>query len=121
MPRFVVLEHTGTPDYKPGVHWDFMLEDADSLRTWELAAPLTSDTPIAAIELPAHRLAYLEYEGPISQNRGNVRRFDCGEYELLSASEAEITLRLMGTQCRGIARLTRYADSTNWTFVLSAE
>ncbi len=33
MPRFVVLEHTWN-----GVHWDFMLEAGEVLRTWAIDA-----------------------------------------------------------------------------------
>ena len=35
-----------------------------------------------ATRLPDHRLAYLEYEGPVSGNRGVVRRIDSGKYEI---------------------------------------
>src|SRR4051794_8490712 len=55
MPRFVILEHD-----HPVLHWDFMLEVGDVLRTWRLAAP-----PAAGMTVPAepsfdHRKLYLD-------------------------------------------------------------
>ena len=38
MPRFVLLEHRWN-----GVHWDFMLEAGDVLRTWAIDAPVVAD------------------------------------------------------------------------------
>ncbi|HEV2971076.1 MAG TPA: DNA polymerase ligase N-terminal domain-containing protein [Pirellulales bacterium] len=67
-----------------GVHWDLMLESGAALRTWALAAEPASDILIAAEQLPDHRLAYLDYEGPISGDRGTVIRWDAGHFELLS-------------------------------------
>ncbi len=37
MPRFVLLEHAWN-----GVHWDFMLEAGESLRTWAIDAPIVA-------------------------------------------------------------------------------
>ena len=61
MPRFAVLEHD-----HPFLHWDFLLETGDALRTWRLHAPPDAEGTIAAEELPDHRLEYLDYEGRVS-------------------------------------------------------
>ena len=37
MPRFVLLEHVWN-----GVHWDFMLEAGDVLRTWAIDQPIVA-------------------------------------------------------------------------------
>ena len=37
MLRFVLLEHNWN-----GVHWDFMLEVGEALRTWAIDAPIVS-------------------------------------------------------------------------------
>ena len=66
MSRFVILEH----DY-PVQHWDLMLEAGDVLRTWRLIAPPDKTQAVAAESLGDHRLAYLDYEGPVSGNRGS--------------------------------------------------
>lgn len=101
MPRYVILEHTGTPTYKPGRHLDLMLESDGVLRTWELPATPSADTRIQAVRLPDHRLEYLDYEGPVSNNRGSVRRWDAGEYLVLSETDKGLTIRLAGHQLQG--------------------
>ena len=107
VPRFVILEHTGTPTYKPGTHWDLMFEAGKSLRTWELNALPTPGEIVLAQQLADHRLDYLSYEGPITGGRGTVRRYDCGTYELLRDSELEIEARLHGGQLNGRMQLIR--------------
>jgi hypothetical protein len=101
VPRYVILEHTGTLTYKSGIHWDLMLEAGDALRAWELAAIPTPGAVVLARSLPSHRLEYLDYEGPISNNRGSVRRWDCGTYQAIRESASEIEFQLMGKQLRG--------------------
>src|SRR5437764_334391 len=67
--RYAILEH----DY-PVRHWDFMLEDGDSLRTWRLEnAPVVGGV-IPAEESFPHRLLYLGYEGPLGVGRVLCRR-----------------------------------------------
>lgn len=67
--RFVVSEHT----VRPGdVHWDLMVEDGPALVTFQLAGrPATGDV-VRGRRIADHRLAYLEYEGPVSNDRGAV-------------------------------------------------
>jgi hypothetical protein len=101
VPRFVVLEHTGTPTYKPGIHWDLMLEVGESLRTWELNEVPTPGATVLAAPLPDHRPDYLQYEGPISGERGTVRRFDCGTYETVGENQVELEVRLEGERLQG--------------------
>jgi DNA polymerase Ligase (LigD) len=97
MPRFVILEHD-----HPELHWDFMLEAGGALRTWRLARPPEmAGAIIDAVALADHRLAYLDYEGPVSGGRGSVKRWDAGHYE----HEAD-ALRLDGMRVRGVVRLT---------------
>ena len=72
--KFVLLEH----DY-PHLHWDFLIEDGDALASWRLQAPPEPDRMIDAVPLPRHRRDYLTYEGPVSGNRGTVKRLDAGE------------------------------------------
>jgi hypothetical protein len=102
MPRFVILEHD-----HPELHWDFMLEADGMLRTWRLASPPAPGRACAAHRLPDHRLAYLEYEGPISGSRGNVRRLERGIFDWLQDSPNGIAVRLTGERLRGVVRLTR--------------
>lgn len=106
MARFVILRH----DSPRSLHWDLMLEHAGSLRTWALEVEPIADTPIAAEALADHRLAYLDYEGPVSGDRGTVVRWDQGEYVALDWNDDRVTVELSGQKLRGTADLTRDAD-----------
>jgi hypothetical protein len=96
MPRYVILEHD-----HPALHWDFMLEAGEALRTWRLAAPPQSGQRVAASPSFDHRLSYLDYEGPISGNRGQVVQWDRGDYEEVLADEQRLQVRLRGRRLRG--------------------
>src|SRR5262245_41193710 len=97
MPRFVVLRHEMPPDSARGrVHWDFMLEQAGALRTWALAEEPAAGDEILAEALADHRLAYLDYEGPISGDRGGVTQWDAGEYEAERDAADQLQVRLSG-------------------------
>ena len=63
--RFTILEHD-----HPHLHWDLLLDAGDALRTWRLLSPPACLQWIAAEQLPDHRRLYLDYEGPVSGNRG---------------------------------------------------
>ncbi|HOM16797.1 MAG TPA: DNA polymerase ligase N-terminal domain-containing protein [Thermoguttaceae bacterium] len=114
--RFVVLEH----DSPRGRHWDLMLELEGRLRTWALAQPPDAPRTIPAEALPDHRLVYLEYEGPISGGRGQVRRWDAGAYQpLLPAdpNQAEEVYLLQGERLQGRAiLLPPTPPSSEWQF-----
>jgi hypothetical protein len=119
MPRFVLLEH-----HWDGVHWDFMLEVGETLRTWALGAPPTGpDRVIPARALADHRLAYLDYEGEISGGRGSVHRLDSGTYEARVWTPGLILVHLDGGRLQGEAELRVQetggaASSLSWTFGL---
>jgi hypothetical protein len=112
----VILEHTGSAEYKPGVHWDLMLEVGDRLRTWELDAVPADGITIHATELGLHRLDYLDYEGPVSGNRGSVRRWDSGTYDLLHETPGELEIAIQGVKIGGKVLLRRDAhDEATWS------
>jgi hypothetical protein len=100
--RFVVLEHTWN-----GTHWDVMFEDGFVLKTWALDTPIVEARDLRARQLADHRLDYLDYEGPVSGERGVVRRWDEGTYELLEWTPEVVRLRLSGTQLSGDVRIWR--------------
>lgn len=83
MPRFVLLEHTNAPDDPAGLHYDLLLEQGTACRTWRLAGiPEEGGPDIVAVELPPHRLAWLDHAaGEVSGGRGFARRIDAGTYE----------------------------------------
>ncbi len=116
MPRFVVLQHE-TPSQR---HWDFMLEGQTGLATWSLAQPPDAAPTIPAHELPEHRLAYLEYEGPISDNRGSVTRWDHGSYQLRQYDRDEIAAVVAGEKLIGEVTLKRSAENPElWAFAFT--
>jgi hypothetical protein len=107
MPRTVVLRHT-LPD--GSAHFDWLIEsaappapadpDARTLTAWRVEGPLHEphDGPAGwpARRLPPHRRLYLDYEGPVSGNRGHVVRMARGSAEVLTDAPAryEAILRL---------------------------
>lgn len=110
MPRFVLLEHTGHPDDPAGRHFDLLLEEVDTCRTWRLAEiPQVDGPPVAATPLPAHRLVWLErLEGEVSGGRGFARRVDAGTYEKQPMAVADwvCVIRLQGTVLTGLVTIT---------------
>lgn len=100
MPKFVLLEHD-----HPELHWDFMLENGDALLTWRLDRLPNEAAEIVAVALADHRVAYLDYEGPVSGNRGSVTRIDRGYYQRLEFADGNIRVRLVGSRLNGTARL----------------
>ena len=110
MPRFVILFHETPPGYERGSHFDLMLEAGGVLRTWAIAAwPAPGETQPAE-RLPDHRLAYLDYEGAVSGNRGHVRRWDAGEYYLLKESPTLILAHFEGVRRQGTLEFCRPDD-----------
>jgi hypothetical protein len=87
--RFVVLLHRPGPgcDRTTSEHLDWMFEVDGQLRTW--STPILDlvnaggSLESACQLLPDHRLVYLEYEGHVSQSRGEVRQVLLGHYRLI--------------------------------------
>ncbi len=109
MPRFVVLDH----DW-PHPHRDLLLERDGVLTAWRLPPAFDFTSPVPAEPNSDHRLAYLDYVGPVSGNRGHVRRWDAGELVWETMTEVEIRVRLSGTHLRGRFRLVK--SRTGWVF-----
>ncbi len=124
MPRFVILEHD-----HPTLHWDLMLEDAGRLLTWRLpAAPsdpaVQRGRVLVATPLADHRLAYLNYEGPVSGNRGRVIRREQGTFEWVERTPERITVRVAGAILHGTITLYRAQapppPEGDWSFQYAA-
>jgi hypothetical protein len=115
MPRFVVLRHELPPQQARPSHWDLMLERDGVLRTWALETLPNAEETQPADALADHRLAYLEYEGPVSGDRGTVMRWDKGEYETVEERPMQICVHLRGERWQGKLTLQRTdADAQRW-------
>lgn len=116
MIRFVILIHD-----HPFVHWDLLVQHGEVLRSWRLLeSPDRWRSAAETIELSAeaigdHRLMYLDYEGPVSRERGRVARWDHGQAEWLTESESSIRLRLNGLRLVGELVVDRDSSQPLWS------
>lgn len=85
-------------------HYDLMIEQGQALATWRLAdrpEDLPSGTAMPAEKLADHRSAYLEYEGPVSQGRGEVSRLDRGACDVCLCAPGLWLVCFHGERLRG--------------------
>ena len=108
MSRFVVLVH----DW-PVPHLDLLIERDGVLKAWRLPAEYDGMTSCPAVANADHRPYYLEYEGPISGDRGTVARWDAGGAEWEVTLPERIVLRLDGQRLRGLFEIVR-RDASGW-------
>ena len=99
--RFVILTHD-----HPFFHWDLLLEAGAVAWTWRLLDEPGPDREIRAERIGDHRLLYLDFEGPVSGDRGRVARWDVGTYRVTDESESEITVALAGARHEWTIRLS---------------
>jgi hypothetical protein len=93
LPRFALLHHEMEASAGRFDHWDLMLEHGGVLVTFELDRLPWEPGVFETRRLGDHRLAYLDYEGHISGNRGQVIRLDRGQYQEVHSEDAEHTDR----------------------------
>jgi len=114
MPRYVILQHIMPPNSGRESHFDLMMEDAGQLVTWAIPALPRAGLQMTAIKLGDHRLVYLDYEGSVSGDRGEVRRVDAGDYVWNERSEGVATFELRSTTGSLICEL-RHTSGEEWT------
>lgn len=107
MPRFVILEH----DW-PAAHWDFLLEAGPVLRAWRLLAEPGHARRVPAQPNGDHRLLYLDYEGPLSGDRGTVRRWDAGTFDWIEEGGVRVVIQLHGERVSGRCVVESQADGS---------
>lgn len=105
MPRFVVLRHELPPGNVRTSHYDVMFDTGEVLRTWAVNDLPDSPTEQPAEQLADHRREYLTYEGPISGNRGDVRRWDEGAYETVRDDAEAFVATVRGGRLSGTLRI----------------
>ncbi|HBP22138.1 MAG TPA: hypothetical protein DEA08_30690 [Planctomycetes bacterium] len=99
-PRaFVVQEHQVAPG---DLHYDLMIEAGEVLVTFQLDEAPRAEGVVGRRSFD-HRRRYLDYEGPISQDRGEVRIWDRGQVEDLEGDPraSSYRLRFSGRRLRG--------------------
>ena len=80
--RWVILQHTISRDSIEGLHFDLLLEDQCSCRTWRLPSiPQVGGPLIEAIPQPPHNLYWLDREESlVSGGRGWAKRVLHGKF-----------------------------------------
>ncbi|WP_425400505.1 hypothetical protein [Aeoliella sp.] len=117
--RFVLLRHEVPADYPRGDHWDLLLERGEMCWTWaldKLPGRLSSDAgpdEVDAVRLNDHRKHYLQYEGPVSENRGSVQRVLEGVCEWLEIADDRIEVRLVHSG-NGCAVQLQHISDDHW-------
>lgn len=105
--RFAVLRHEGVPE----PHFD-LLVDVDGvspLATWRCEEwPIVS--PRILLRQSDHRRIYLDYEGLIRGNRGQVRRVDAGPCRVAELSADHWQIARAGAMTLDLVRL----DGDRW-------
>jgi hypothetical protein len=97
--RFVILRH----HFPAGAvaefsdHFDLMLEQESKLATWRIEAIPDPDQAVSATRLADHRKVYLDYEGPVSGDRGTVEQVIAGTYEICQDTESCLDVLLTTT------------------------
>lgn len=128
MPRFVILEHTDAPDDPAGRHFDLLIEAGEACRTWRLSAlPEPDGPPAAAVELPPHRLAWLDHAaGEVSGGRGFARRVDAGTWRSATgdavdvAASSHLALHCAGDAMAGRLEISRDGAAA-WRVALAGD
>jgi hypothetical protein len=116
-----------------------MLESGESLNSWALLelprgwqaaqshtalsfpkCMKTSEANLVEVErLGDHRREYLEYEGPLSGERGRVTRIDAGSFVIIDESPQCWRVELRGRKIQGqVALEAGTAGAGKWTLAL---
>ncbi|MGI9517965.1 MAG: DNA polymerase ligase N-terminal domain-containing protein [Pirellulaceae bacterium] len=115
---FVVLRHEFPHDTERTDHFDLMLQSGEALETWELSHwPPVGQQVVR--RLPDHRLEYLEYQGPISGNRGRVTRVEQGLYATLVQESDRTEVILNGSGFTGAICIRRNESDQRWVLSVS--
>lgn len=85
--RWAALHHQGVPE----PHYDLLFETAtgSALATWRAERwPIQSGDYL--VRIADHRAVYLEYEGPVSGDRGTVQRVASGQCQQVSLRDGHL-------------------------------
>ncbi len=110
---FVVLYH----EIASGNHYDLMIDSGDALATWRVDQPpeIALIRPVPCVRIADHRKVYLDYEGPVSGDRGRVTRYDRGQCRLVLMAKDRWIVRLEGERLSGAFQLLREVHTDQWS------
>ena len=89
--------------------------------TWELTSLLTSQNNQVVRRLANHRLVYLDFQGPLSDDRGTVKLVDTGSLEWVTLESERLIGRINGQTTDGKLTLTSEGSSINDVWNLTFE
>lgn len=121
--RFAILHHTGSalhPD-----HYDLLIQTAEGADdddcVLEAFATVRDEfpepaagAPVSLKRLALHRRVYLDYEGALSRERGQVARADGGVCILRERTAAAAVYELQGARLAGKFRLRSQGGGVAW-------
>lgn len=110
MPRFVILYHEFPLGSDRASHWDLMVQQEDKLLTWELSTQPEPGKPTSARKLADHRIEYLDYEGPVSDQRGVVTQFIAGNCTIVSEPDLAFAAQLSSPDLNCFLRISEDSD-----------
>jgi hypothetical protein len=104
--RFTVLHHALPASSQRSSHWDLLMEhpslDAEKVLCFEALNPVSSwAAPVKLTRLPNHRKLYLTYEGPISEDRGQVTQVATGALTWLPSPNGSLHAQLLYIETKG--------------------
>jgi DNA polymerase Ligase (LigD) len=119
--RFSIVKHEMPANSSRPSHFDLFLEHAGKLLTWELPMSMSLSKSGAvnhqlARRLPDHRLIYLDFEGPVSGDRGSVALVAAGRLQWLEMESDGLIARTYSDLWTGILTLRPIvqSDSDQW-------
>lgn len=111
--RFVFLEH----DF-PTLHWDILLQQGNRLLGWRGDHQGHFLNGGHVVQTSDHRLAYLDYEGPLTGQRGTVKRIDGGRLVWRRFENDEFIAEIQGDRWYGMLELKKI-DAIKWFSILT--
>lgn len=89
-----------------------MLEAEGVLWTWRLEGEPAWGETQPAERLADHRLAYLDYEGPVSGGRGEVAQRDHGLFDWVERGKTKVVVEMWGSRVTGRLVLAHQSGET---------
>ena len=107
--RWAILRHLNAPGDLKKCHFDLLLEDRDSCRTWRLKEMPSPNRPSQEITaLPNHKLGWLEKkQATLSRGRGEIEQELAGYFvgSLPKSNKEPINVHLKSNDLEGILEI----------------